>query len=217
MPQTFLQGNLEATPLTYKWGKDSNEAAQLVAEGKLDHQEIAEKVGWSRVKLWRHRQHPEFKERVGSIVTDTAAALKLKGIAERQYRIDALVSRQHLLERVIEARAAAAPPRVERGEWVEDADGENKWKSFSPEDMPPVPGWDTGIMVHQIKVGKDRAYDEYAIDTGMLAEMRAHEKQVAQEVGQWSEKKELTGKDGGPIKGEFTWADLVALAAEDEA
>jgi hypothetical protein len=29
--------------------------------------------------------------------------------------------------------------------------------------------------------------------------MRAHAKQAAQELGQWTEKKELTGKDGTPL------------------
>ena len=39
-----------------------------------------------------------------------------------------------------------------------------------------------------------------SLDVGLLKELREHEKQAAQELGQWTEKRELTGKDGGPIE-----------------
>ena len=34
--------------------------------------------------------------------------------------------------------------------------------------------------------------EEYAIDTGLLKEFRAHEQQAAQELGEWVEKKDTT-------------------------
>jgi hypothetical protein len=35
----------------------------------------------------------------------------------------------------------------------------------------------------------------YKVDTRLLAELRNHEKQAAEELGQWSEKRELPGDE----------------------
>ncbi|MFN3652212.1 MAG: terminase small subunit [Armatimonadota bacterium] len=41
---------------------------------------------------------------------------------------------------------------------------------------------------------------EYAVDTGLLRELREHKMQVAKELGQITERKEVTGAGGGPIE-----------------
>jgi hypothetical protein len=56
-----------------------------------------------------------------------------------------------------------------------------------------VPGGTTGLLVKDYK-GKDADQPVYKVDTRLLAELRAHEKQAAEELGQWSEKQELTGE-----------------------
>lgn len=40
---------------------------------------------------------------------------------------------------------------------------------------------------------------EYQTDTALLREARELEKHTAQELGQWTEKREVTGADGGPL------------------
>jgi phage terminase small subunit len=70
-------------------------------------------------------------------------------------------------------------------------------------DMAGIPGGSSGMMVRQLKKigsGEDaEVIEEYAYDTGLSKELRGTLQQMAQERGEWLEKKELTGKDGGAI------------------
>jgi hypothetical protein len=45
--------------------------------------------------------------------------------------------------------------------------------------------------------------EEYQVDTGLLKELREHEKQAAQELGQWSEKARV---EQGPIEVQVVWS-----------
>jgi hypothetical protein len=95
-------------------------------------------------------------------------------IAERQNRVNALNERWRLMQQVIAARAA-------------------------DESMTGA-GHETGLLVRTYKPGKYRNVEEYRFDAALLAELRAHELQAARELGQLVEKRELTGKDGGPVE-----------------
>jgi hypothetical protein len=55
------------------------------------------------------------------------------------------------------------------------------------------PDGTTGLLVSSYK-GKDADQPVYKVDTSLLAELRAHEKQAAEELGQWTENLELTGE-----------------------
>lgn len=61
--------------------------------------------------------------------------------------------------------------------------------------MKDVPGGNTGLLVRTTKgIGSGDTFqivDEYAVDTGLLRELREHEKQAAQELGQWIDKSEV--------------------------
>jgi hypothetical protein len=46
--------------------------------------------------------------------------------------------------------------------------------------------------------------EEYEVDTGLLKELREHEKQAAQELGQWSDKARV---EQGPIDVKVVWSD----------
>lgn len=54
-------------------------------------------------------------------------------------------------------------------------------------DMAGAPGGRSGLLVRQSRQLGEQIIEEYKLDTGLLGEFRAHEKQVAQELGQWSE------------------------------
>ena len=41
--------------------------------------------------------------------------------------------------------------------------------------------------------------EEFLIDTGLLREMREHEKQAAIELGEWAEKREFSGPGGSNL------------------
>ena len=63
--------------------------------------------------------------------------------------------------------------------------------------LKDVPGGgNTGLLVRQVKgIGKGEDFqvvEEYAVDTGLLRELREHEKQAAIELGEWTEKQDVT-------------------------
>jgi hypothetical protein len=66
-----------------------------------------------------------------------------------------------------------------------------------------VAGGSTGLLVRQRKqLGSGAAaYEvtEYQADTAVTKELRETLKHVAQEMGEWSERQEITGKDGAPL------------------
>jgi hypothetical protein len=70
------------------------------------------------------------------------------------------------------------------------------------------PGADTGLLVRTLKTvgsGFDaKVVAEYEVDTGLLKELREHEKQAAQELGQWSDKSRI---EQGPMQVRIVWSD----------
>lgn len=153
-------------------------AARLIAEDTLTDRDIAYRCGVNVATLERWKQIPEFMAEVAAFAADLAAAELVGGIADRQRRVTTLDRRHQLVEQVLEERAADPS-------------------------MRKVPGGTTGVVVRTYKMigmGKAaREVEEYAVDVATLRELRDIEKQAAQELGQWTEKRELTGKDGGPI------------------
>jgi hypothetical protein len=149
-------------------------AAFLVADGKLSEELIAAELGIGRRTLVTWKGQAQFKARVAEILKDVSEQLRAKGLADRQNRLDALNDRHERMKEVIRQRA---------------------------ESLKDVPGGgNTGLLVRQVKgIGKGEDFqvvEEYAVDTGLLREMREHEKQAAIELGEWTEKREHTGKDG---------------------
>jgi len=161
---------------SFRWDSRRDRAAVLVADDTLSEEKIAAELGMTRRHLYRWRHHPVFIERVTQIAQGYVDALKDRGIAERQNRVDALNDRWRRLQTVIDERA---------------------------EDMATVPGGSTGLLVRQTKtVGtgpQAQIIDEYAVDTGLLRELRAHEEQAAKELGQWIEKQDTTS-GGEPVR-----------------
>lgn len=149
-------------------------AAARVAEDQQTDAQIAAAVGVSAVTLWKWKQRPDFATRVEEHKARWAAEIEQEGIANRQNRVNALNDRWELMQQVIEARAADA--------------------------TMTGPGHETGLLVRTYKPGKFRNVEEYRVDAALLAELRAHELQAARELGQLVEKRELTGKDGGPLE-----------------
>jgi hypothetical protein len=178
----------------FRWSEKSERAAGLVAQDALTDEAIAADVGIARRTLERWKLDPAFAGRVAALVAEFAAAVKAEGIANRQNRVAALDDRWRRMQRVVEARA---------------------------EQYKDVPGGDSGLLVRQVKLVKvygsatevdeleggegpegdvltsmkrEVEVAEYAVDTGLLRELREHEKQAAQELGQWTEKREHSGE-----------------------
>jgi hypothetical protein len=92
------------------------------------------------------------------IVRDAIVSAPL--IAIREKRIEELDDRRRRMKLIIEERAA-------------EMAGE-------------CPGGASGLLARDYK-GKDADRAIYKVDTGLLSELREHEKQAAQELGQWQD------------------------------
>jgi len=179
-------------------------AAGLVAEDTLSDDEIAATIGVKRRTLTRWRGRDEFTARVADLVETAKAAARALTIASKEMRVRRLAERAGKLDEVFAARA------------VEHAD---------------VPGGATGLLVREPRIvkvydvknwrkgddeeeerlaptGSVRVAYAYKVDTASLAELRAVEKQAAQELGEWVEKVSPTNAEGSTL----TLADLLGLA-----
>lgn len=160
----------------FRWSRITEKAALLAAEDRLTDEEIAERVGVTRRTIIRWKGKEAFQARVAEHVTAFRLAVRSKGIAGLENRLGALQDRWERMKQLIEARAA------------EHAD---------------IPGGQTGLLVRTIKrIGSGDNWERvelFALDTGLLKELREHEKQAAQELGQWLERKDLTS-GGEPFK-----------------
>ena len=133
--------------------------------------QLSRLLAWSRAHAWQ--------QRLADIAEAERQAIVTQGIADKVERVRGYNERRELMCQVIAERGADPG-------------------------MQDVAGGRTGLIVHNVKgVGKGEDFqliDLYEVDTGLLKELREHEKQAAQELGQWTEKRELTGKDGGPLE-----------------
>lgn len=164
----------------FDWTEERHLAAQLLAEDELSDATIAERCGVGRTALSGWKKHPTFAARVKEITEAIGAAGLHRAIAKRAARVRVLDEQLSRLQRIIDERA-------------------------DDPDMEDVPGGKTGLLVRRIKgIGSReqfREVEEYEVDAALLREIREHMKQAAQELGQWTEKQELTGKDGSPLVG----------------
>ncbi len=159
----------------FAWTATREKAARLVAEDTLSDQKIADECGISERQLARWKLHPVFRARVQEHVATWRERVMQQGIADRAARVASLNERWAQLKAVIAARAA--DPLYQR-----------------------QPGGKTGLLARQVKLSATgREVDDFAVDVALLKELREHEKQAAQELGQWAEKREVSGPNGGPV------------------
>jgi phage terminase small subunit len=97
--------------------------------------------------------------RVRAIRERVSAATIAVEISSRNARIQALQTRWEKMRQVIEERGAS-------------------------EEYSSVPGGTTGLLTKDYK-GKQADTPVYKVDTALLAELRAHERQAAEELCQW--------------------------------
>ncbi len=95
-----------------------------------------------------------------------------EGLARRAVRVAEKMKRHQLLRQVIEERGRANY-------------------------MQEVEGGKTGLLVRDFKGALYQPV--YKVDAALLKEMRDLEREIAIELGEWTEKRELAGPDGGPI------------------
>ena len=152
--------------------KKHHEAALLLAEDELTDEQIAERCGVSRQTIATWKKDSVFAGLVGDQVGRLNAAMLRLPIAKKRERLKTLNALHQKAMRVIEERA-------------EDMDGE-------------ATATGTGLLVRQIKIvrnGDDvTVQKEYTVDVALMREIRALEEQAAKELGQWVDKREVTGE-----------------------
>lgn len=159
-----------------------------VAEDRLSDRAIAATVGIAKSTLERWKGQVTFKARVEAVRQALRAGLLEKGIADKTTRLRDLDELRRRQWEFVESRAAHERAFLEKNPTAR-----------------PIPGWETGFAVRRWKVAAGRKpVEEYEPDTGLMSEMRATLKQIAQEQGDWTEKREITGKEGGPVRVNLT-------------
>lgn len=147
----------------FQWSGKAERAALLVAQDEQPDHAIAKACKISKRTLEYWKTVPSFAARVQEHRDLWRQKIEAEGIANRQNRVAAQNDRWRRMQEVIEARAADP-------------------------DMANVPGGSTGLLAHDVKgVGKGDDFqliDVYAVDTGLLKELREHEKLTAEELGQ---------------------------------
>jgi phage terminase small subunit len=145
--------------------------AQHVASG-LSLTEAAKRSGYSETAAHnsgsRVAQKPLVAKRINELRTSRAGVPSV-GFRSPAGRVSSLEDRWARMRRII----------------IERAD--------DPE-MEAVPGGKTGLLVKQMKqIGtgdKAQVITSFVLDRELLSELRAHEQQAAEELGQWSTRKE---------------------------
>lgn len=151
----------------FRWTKRREQAAYLVADDTLSDEEIARQCRVSQRTVARWKAVPEFQRRVEEHRAAWREAVRSHGIAVKERRILALADKVRRLEQILAERAA-------RG-GVE-------------------PGSSTGLLVRQLKAAgagrHQQLVEEYVLDAPLLREYRELLRQVAQELGEWIDKRE---------------------------
>ena len=123
-------------------------------------------------------RNAEIRARVEGLRGEVAAATLQAAIDSRDDRIRSYSEQLRRLWLIVQERAA------------------------DPE-MIGVPGGRSGFLTKQIKIlgsgPSQKIVPEFVVDTPLSREIRGVLQQAAQELGQWTEKREVTGKDGGAL------------------
>jgi transcriptional regulator with XRE-family HTH domain len=142
-------------------------AVRLLVQDKLTDEKIAEACGVTRQTITNWKREPDFIAAMHEVAAEVAQALYDLPITHRRNRVVDLQTIRDKLMQVI----------TERG--------------MSPE-MAGIAGGETGLLTRRMtKVGHGKETEyvwEYAVDVGMLKELRATLEQAAKELGQWVER-----------------------------
>lgn len=185
-----MAGSKKRKPASTPRGEKWILAAQMVARGEKEKRQICAELGISVPGLWKWEQDEEFQAEVARIRAAFRAALIERGVADKANRLGKYAGLLDRMFSIIEARSCDPDAEMVRGER-------------------------SGLIARDVRLTKSgEPIDIGRFDKGLVSEIREVLKQVAIEVGDWQEKRELSGPNGGPI----TFLDLVkAAAVENES
>jgi hypothetical protein len=147
-------------------------------------------------------------EAFGDLLLSYRSLSMLRDIARKKYAEEVAAFEQEALKEGLAQRAVRILEKMERHESLKkivaergaELDGESG-------------GAGTGMIVRDFK-GKSADIPVFKLDAALLKEFRDLEREIAIELGQWTEKKEMSGPDGGAIP--ITITDLVGKIYSDD-
>jgi len=150
-------------------------AVELLAQGRLTDDAIAERIGVTRMTLHRWRKDPAFAAAVQDAADAIVKALRDEGIANKDNLIAGQIARHTLMVQVIEARAEAN--RKRNAAVAAGRGGDLDFDGYA------AAGAETGLLAHTITYLRDGRREEWAVDASLLRELRELEKLIATEKG----------------------------------
>lgn len=177
--------------MAWSWNKAKEEAAQLIADGRLNQYQIAERVGFTRDQVNRWKQLPEFQARINEILKAWEEHVRSRWLCRKDGRLEALIADWEATEII----------RVERGKLMEND--------------PNAGGGRTGFICRDYR-GKDADVPVYVFDAALFRARREVYEQIADELGQLVKRTEITGADGGPVGVDMTMLRVMLTGAMGE-
>ena len=189
----------------FEWTSKRVEAAVRVAEDTLSNQEISDLLDINPKTLTTWKQHPIFITRVDELIVGLQDRARRRGLARLDKRQDAQFDRHRRMVDLVEARADQ-----HKDDGPDGATGaivrELKSVTVRYERDPSDPDSKAFSVREEIY--------EHTFDAALMRELRELEKQIAQDAGQWSEKREITGASGGPVR--VSYVEVVASTGDDQ-
>lgn len=162
--------------------------ASLIASGKTASESYTS-AGYrgrgAEVSGHRLLKNAKVRARIDELTEEISKGIVQSSIADKNYRIARAQELEEKIFTVFQERAAYYANRA--------ATDSRLAKLQEP------PGFGTGVVVETFRRVGASTVAEYTIDTAAIREAKELLKYVSQEVGDWTEKKEFTGKDGGPL------------------
>lgn len=149
----------------FHWTRQTVKAATLLAENQLTQKQMAAEVGCSPRAITNWLSVPAFKAHVQKLVEETRKVLAQRYIATQDQRIASYIQDFERTDQIIKERAEA---------------------------MKHVPGGSSGLIARDFKAVKDEVVEVYEFDAALVRERRAIRKDVAEELGQLSQKHEFS-------------------------
>lgn len=164
-------------------------AARNVDEGaeSLTDQQIAERVGVSRSTITRWKRDPEFNALMGDAEGDIKAAALRVPSAQIHNRIKSLDKLAGNILKAIDLRAATYAA-------IADSPEEAARQVFGSE----TPPWAaTGVYIAKKKISASgKTVTDWELDRASIDAIDRIYQHIAKQLGQWSEKSEISGPDG---------------------
>ena len=159
-------------PPRWSWNEKRELAAVLAATDDLNDEEIARRVGVNRRTFADWKIHPAFAERVESLVREANAGALRRWIGRKHRRVEKLQAQAERIEGVFASRAEAA--------------------TYDP--AAPAAA-KTGLLYGRTVMSArgDGERVDWLADVPLLREDRATLEQAAKELGQLSDRIEVSG------------------------